>query len=197
MNSSVERHPLVLAYLDALRREAAPLPRSRREELAGEIQSHIEVVLPPEPTEAEVRNVLERLGTPEEIVDAELDGEPPRSRREPLTRGDVVGLLLVLLGGFAVPPIGYLVGTALLGASRRWSAPVRVLLVGLPCVAVLVLVAQLVRNGQWYVFTDLLTSPRLAFGEYGAMGVVALPYTAAQTAALVVARHLSPLAKRR
>ncbi|MEV0677139.1 hypothetical protein AB0I60_11505 [Actinosynnema sp. NPDC050436] len=205
MNRSPARHPLVTAYVDALLRAAAPLPRPRREELADEIRSHVDAVLPPDAGEARVREVLDRLGTPEEIVDAEFDaetpgprGEPPRREppvREPLRRRDVVGLLLVLVGGFAVPPVGYLVGAALVGTSRRWPVVVRVLLVGLPCVAAVVVVAGMVRDGHWYLLSDLVTDPRGAARDFLGIGVWALPFTALQAAALLVAHQL-PLPRR-
>ncbi len=57
-------------YLDRLDRELADLPDDRRRELIGEIRGHIAEALAsiPDPSEADVRNVLDRLGEPAEIA---------------------------------------------------------------------------------------------------------------------------------
>ena len=77
----MDAEALVHDYLGRLDAAAGSLPPSRRAELAGEVRQHIEMAL----TEAggrdevTVRNVLDRLGPPDEIVDAERDpdGMPP------------------------------------------------------------------------------------------------------------------------
>ncbi|WP_433260635.1 HAAS signaling domain-containing protein [Actinosynnema sp. CS-041913] len=190
MNRSVVAHPLVTSYLDRLRRQAAALPETRREELVEEIRSHLEVSLLLPASESQIRDMLDRLGTPEEIVDAELDdprvSTARQAEREPLRRRDVAGLVLLLLGGGLLPPVGYLVGTALVGTSRSWSAPVRALLVGLPCVIALAQVVGFVRDERWYSPADLVSDPRGLLGDFLGIGLLALPYTAAQVALLIV-----------
>jgi uncharacterized membrane protein len=60
----------VKEYLHDLEAELWDLPRSRPQELVGEIHEHIDSALADAPArdEAEVRNVLERLGDPSDIA---------------------------------------------------------------------------------------------------------------------------------
>ncbi|MEU5691730.1 hypothetical protein [Actinosynnema sp. NPDC020468] len=110
--------------------------------------------------------------------------------RESLRRKDIVGLLLLLAGGAVVPPVGYLLGTALVGFSRRWAVPARVVLVGLPCAAALRVVAEWVRDGHWYSVADLVVDPRGALHDFANLGALALPYTSVQVALLLLVRYV-------
>ena len=110
-------HPLAEDYLERLERAAAHLPRARRRELVDEIEAHIVEAVGPDPTEVEVRNVLERLGTPEEIADAEAPRPAPKPRMGTAERATV---WLLPLGGFAVG-VGWLLGLFLLWNSRAWT----------------------------------------------------------------------------
>ncbi|MGW4109342.1 HAAS signaling domain-containing protein [Actinosynnema sp. NPDC004786] len=185
-------HPLISSYLETLRQRAVSLPPSRRAELVEEIGSWISTSLPESPSEANIRTVLDRLGTPEEIVDtATGEGSARGVGVEPLRRWDLVGLSLLLLGGVAVPPVGYVVGSVIVGASRRWSPTARVLLVWLPCVVALPVVAGMVRDGQWYAPVDLVADPRGAVGDFVNLGLLALPYTSVQLVTLVAIRLLA------
>ena len=111
-------HPLVDDYLGRLDHAAARLAPARRAELTGDIEAHLEEALGPEPTDAEVRTALDRLGDPEEIVAAEqpraLAPEPTRGTRE------WAAIILLALGGF-VAGIGWIVGLILLWSSRAWT----------------------------------------------------------------------------
>ena len=64
---------LIRDYLGRLEAAAAALPLYRRTELAAEVRDHIEAALSDagQRDEVTVRNVLERLGSPEEIVAGE------------------------------------------------------------------------------------------------------------------------------
>ncbi|WP_433272406.1 HAAS signaling domain-containing protein [Actinosynnema sp. CS-041913] len=196
MNESVTQHPLVSSYLGRLARQAAPLAAGRRKELLQEIRSHIEVSLPARPSEAEVSALLDRLGTPDEIVDAELvdsgqsSGGRLRTAFAALRPWDATGLFLLLLGGAALPPVGYLVGAALVGLSPRWTPAARLLLVALPCAAALTTVIVLAVNGGWYSPADLLHDPRQTLTGIRDLSLYVLPYTIAQTLALIAVRLL-------
>ncbi|MEV6714847.1 hypothetical protein AB0M48_22760 [Lentzea sp. NPDC051208] len=198
MSRPVVEHPLVTNYMSALLHDASVLSEARRAELAEEIRSHIEISLPENASEIEIRNLLDRLGEPSEIVAAELDDRPSGSQvaSAPLKRSDLAGLALLLLGGALLPPVGYLVGTGLIGLSRRWSVPVRVLLTGLPCAGGLMWVFGFVSAGQWYSLTDLTTDPRGAVGDFVSLGLLALPYTSLQVAALLAIRYITTRSKR-
>ena len=78
--NTLETDRIVDDYLRRLEAAAAHLQRSRRAELVAEIREHIDVALRQEEAanEVAVRNVLDRLGPPEEIVDA---AEPMPARR--------------------------------------------------------------------------------------------------------------------
>jgi hypothetical protein len=111
---TMETDHLIDDYLRRLEHAAAHMQRARRTELVTEIRGHIETALREEQAagEAAVRNVLDRLGPPEEIVEA---AEPPPAER----RAGVLEIVALL--ALIVPFIGWLVGTVLVFASRAWS----------------------------------------------------------------------------
>lgn len=75
---NVHTDPLVEDYLRRLDAAASALPAHQRNELVSEIRDHLREALRQTPAgdEAAVRNVLERLGPPEEIA-AAADPPPP------------------------------------------------------------------------------------------------------------------------
>jgi hypothetical protein len=107
---------LIDDYLHRLEAAAAHLQRSRRAELVAEIRGHIEAALREEDTanEVAVRNILERLGPPEEIVDA-TEPAPSVISRDP---GRLETAALIAL---VVPFVGWIVGVVLVVMSRAWS----------------------------------------------------------------------------
>ena len=107
---------LVDDYLSRLEEAAAHLQRSRRAELIAEIREHIEAALREEDAAGEVavRNVLERLGPPEEIVEA---AEPPPEAEQRSTGKLEVAAMVTLV----VPFIGWLFGIAMVLISKAWS----------------------------------------------------------------------------
>jgi hypothetical protein len=126
---NVEADRLVVDYLRRLETAAAHLQPTRRAELVTEIREHIEAALRQEDaaSDAAVLNVLERLGSPEEIVDA-VEPQPSEVRR---AGGFEIAALVTLV----VPFIGWLVGPVLVLISRAWSQRekfVGILLVFLP-----------------------------------------------------------------
>ncbi len=100
---------LIDAYLAELDSQAAQLPAGRAHELADEVREHIDTALGARGTadEAAVRNVLERLGPPAEIIAAEQDEEaPPTQTAAPprLTpaRVAIAGLAVIVLSMLVV-----------------------------------------------------------------------------------------------
>lgn len=69
MNPS-STHPLVKRYLRRLDDAARRLPRAERRELLDEIRAHLDAGLGPADSEAAVRNLLDDLGDPADIVAA-------------------------------------------------------------------------------------------------------------------------------
>ncbi len=108
-------NPIVADYLRQLERASASLPRARRSELLAEIREHIDDALleAGSADEVAVRNVLERLGSPDEIVAAAGPASGPTRR---------AGVLeIVALVALAVPVVGTFVGIPLLIVSAAWS----------------------------------------------------------------------------
>jgi hypothetical protein len=105
---TMETDRLIDDYLRRLEHAAAHMQRARRTELVAEIRGHIETALDQEQAagEAAVRNVLDRLGPPEEIVQA---AEPPSLSGD--RRAGVLEILALL--ALIVPLIGWLIGTVL------------------------------------------------------------------------------------
>jgi hypothetical protein len=111
-------HPLAADYLDHLRRAGRRLPRGRLKELVAEIEGHLTEAISPEASDAEALTVLDRLGQPEEIIDA----EQPHAVAPQDARGtrEWAAIILLLFGGF-IFGFGWLVGLILLWSSRAWT----------------------------------------------------------------------------
>lgn len=109
-------HPTVRSYLNALDEAVRPLPRAERDDLVAQVMEHIDNALPDDPTDADVLNVLDELGTPADIA-AAAGVEPVTARRG---AREIFALILLVLG---LPPvIGWVVGLGLLIWSPLWSA---------------------------------------------------------------------------
>jgi hypothetical protein len=117
---TVTRNQLVERYLADLHEALGDLPRRQRDELIGEIQAHIDEALPSGASDAEVRTLLDRLGEPEQIADAERErlgvDAPTVGWLERLT------IPLLLIGGVVIPVAGWIVGLVFLWLSRCWSS---------------------------------------------------------------------------
>ena len=113
----------VAAYLERLEVALRELPGERRAEIVGDISDHIagaRAELPGGGDEAAVRNLLDRLGTPEQIAASAGVPEQAPARRSTIVL-EVAALILLNLGGLIVPVVGWFVGVALLWASPRWT----------------------------------------------------------------------------
>ena len=108
------------------------MQRSRRAELVAEIRAHIDVALREDEatSEVDVRNVLERLGPPEDIVEA----AGPPSSIAPAGGGKLELAALVVL---VVPFVGWLFGSILVLASSAWSRREKTIAVALALAPVL------------------------------------------------------------
>ena len=133
----MESEALVSEYLGRLETAAEPLPAARRGELIAEVQDHIETALNEAGTRDEVtaRNVLERLGPPEEIVAAETGEGGPAPAHTPPTPApqvivvertglgalEIAAILLLTLGAVFLPVLGPIIGIVLVWASSQWT----------------------------------------------------------------------------
>jgi hypothetical protein len=115
--TTVHQNELVADYLRRLERAAAPLTRSRRAELVAEIREHIDDALleAGAADEVAVRNVLERLGPPEEIAAAAGPAAVAPT-------GHAGKLEIAALVALAVPFVGWLVGIPLVLLSQAWAS---------------------------------------------------------------------------
>lgn len=111
-------HPLAKDYLRRLRRAGRQLPPERLRELLAEIEGHLSEAIPPGASDHEALEVLERLGSPGEIVEAERP--PARRPAERRSWRERAAVILLPLGGFAFG-VGWLVGLILLWSSRLWT----------------------------------------------------------------------------
>jgi hypothetical protein len=106
--NNVHTDRLVEDYLMRLDAVASVLPAARRAELTSEIRDHLEEGLREiEPgDEAAVRNLLERLGSPEEIVSAAVDATPSGQIVAPARAANGYAIASVLLGVLWILGIG-------------------------------------------------------------------------------------------
>jgi hypothetical protein len=144
-------HPQVERFLARLDAAAVGLPPGRREELSAEIREHLaEALAVTAGDELAVRTVLDRLGSPDDIVAAERGdtpdgsapsgGVPPGSvppgyapaGYAPLGYGvaakpspwgglEIAAVLLLTVGLFLLPVVGPIAGLAFAWASTRWT----------------------------------------------------------------------------
>jgi uncharacterized membrane protein len=131
VDSDASTDALVRNYLGRLDAAAWALPPDRRNELVGEVREHIDEALRTTPAndEVAVRNVLERLGQPEEIVRAEAEGQPytgpaqatAYASASPWGALEITGVALLAVGGFVIPLLGPIAGLILVWASSRWT----------------------------------------------------------------------------
>jgi hypothetical protein len=118
MMTTTSLHPLAEDYLDRLERAARRLPRAERRELIEEIAAHLTETTDPEMSDAEALTVLDRLGDPDDIVEAQR----PVELSHPDRRGahEWAAIVLLLFGGFLFI-VGWIVGVVLLWSSRAWN----------------------------------------------------------------------------
>ncbi len=119
---------LVADYLARLANAADLLPRAERAELVEQIEAHIRAALAEGGSdEAAVRDVLARLGPPEEVAAAAGAGEAiptvPAGGPGALEYAAVV----LLLVGVVALVVGWVVGVVLLWSSPRWRWPDKLL----------------------------------------------------------------------
>lgn len=111
-------HPFADDYLRRLRQAGRHLPPDRLGDLLSEIEGYLSEAIPLGASDDEALEVLERLGPPGEIIDAEQPAAQPPADRRGLREWAAV--ILLPLGGFAFG-IGWLVGLIMLWSSRLWT----------------------------------------------------------------------------
>ncbi len=127
-------HPLTSAYLEELRGLAQGLPPEQSRELVDDIRDHVTTALRPDSSEAEVRETLDRLGTPAELVaaagpmmPATQEPSPPAGRG--VATGAITCLILAELMVILWPlaALVWVAGVILLVLAQTWTAREKVL----------------------------------------------------------------------
>ena len=122
--TEVETDRLVTDYLTRLDVALSGLASDRRSQIVTEIADHISTGRESlvNPTETDILNLLERLGSPEAIAAEAADGDSQATVQNP-RRGihETLAIALLLFGGFFLG-IGWVVGVVLLWTSRMWHA---------------------------------------------------------------------------
>jgi hypothetical protein len=117
---------IVADYLYRLDLAAAQLGPDNRAELVTGIREHIAAARESGAAtgEAEIRTMLERLGTPEEIVAAARAEEgtiaPSAAPARPSIALEIAAVLMLTVGSL-IPVAGWLVGVVLLWTSKQWT----------------------------------------------------------------------------
>jgi hypothetical protein len=127
-------HPLVRDYLARLREASRQLPIDQARELEADITEHLQTALGEEPSEVAVREALDRLGSPGELV-SEAAGTPAPTVTAPERRpfSSPVGAIGCLLAAELLSllvPIAFalwVVGLVLLARATVWTEREKVL----------------------------------------------------------------------
>jgi len=118
---AIRTEDLVERYVRRLREELGGLSSAQRQEIVDEVRNHVEESLADREhaTEADVLNVLDRLGDPAEIAREAYQ----RFRVTPVETGfiEVGALILLPIGGIVLPGLGWIIGVILLWISSAWN----------------------------------------------------------------------------
>jgi uncharacterized membrane protein len=147
--------PLAEDFLARLDRAAHSLPPQDRDELVAELRSHLQTGLAPGATDADVRNFLAGLGSPDDIVAAALPESPtpPAVASRPASPWGAVELVAVLaltVGALVLPVVGPLAGIVLVWVSTRWTRRekgIATVLTALPVLTIALGAAMLIAVG--------------------------------------------------
>ena len=121
-------HPLVRDYLARLREEARRLPVEQARELEADITEHLQVALGEDPGEVSVREALDRLGSPGELVAEAAGTAAPAvsadARRPFASPVGAIGCLIAAELLSLLVPIAFVlwvVGLVLLARATVWT----------------------------------------------------------------------------
>jgi hypothetical protein len=172
-------------YLRRLSDELGALPTGQRREIMEEIRDHLAERRAdlPEETEADLRDILDRLGDPREIADeARRRFGLPDASPGPL---EIAVLLAMTAGTLVLPslPVGPAIGVLLLWWSRCWTRRTKYLGGYAPFAAAVVLTAA-----------SRLLGSSIGLDALLAVAGLILPFAGAVHLAVRLGRRLRPLA---
>lgn len=168
----VAGHRLVSDYLSRLHAAAWLLPADRRTDLMNRTRDQLHVDLGDEPSADLARAALDRLGPPEDLVQVDLAEVGPAPVRPPPKQAvwgsrEVATVLLLAIGGLAVPVLGPVVGLVMAWFSDRWTTVDRLVAVSL--VVLPLLLAALVADAAPTAVTLLVPLAGLVPAGYLAL----------------------------
>jgi uncharacterized membrane protein len=111
----------VKSYLQRVDRELSTLPRSKRAEIVDEIREHIDEAVAADPprNEADLRNLLDRIGDPSDIAAEARERFGIQAKRPGAMEAITIPLLLI--GGIVIPFLGWIAGVIMLWLSEVWT----------------------------------------------------------------------------
>ena len=166
MDDAVSGDRLVSEYLSQLHAAAWVLPVDRRTALVDGARRRLYDEIGDDADAAQTRAVIDSLGPPEDAVrrEAETLGPSAPVPLRPLSvwgSREVAAVLLLAVGGLALPIVGPVVGLALAWLSDRWTTAQRLVATVL-AVAPLVLLAvasAALGGGRWIITLVTLLVP--------------------------------------
>ena len=114
-------NPWAARYVADLDAAAAALPADRRAELVTEVEAHLRHAMPGTLTDDEARDVLDRLGDPRDLVEEAAADLPAPTPATSGSASEIVALLLMGIGGLALPLLAPAVGVMLMPSTSRWT----------------------------------------------------------------------------
>ena len=188
MDDAVSSDRLVSEYLSQLHAAAWVLPADRRTALVDGARRRLYDEIGDDADAARTRAAIDSLGPPEDAVrrEAETLGPtvpvPPRPLSVWGSR-EVAAILLLAIGGLALPIVGPVVGLALAWMSDRWTTTERLVatvLAVVPLVLIAVASAAL-GGGRWIVSLVAILVPLAGLVPAGYLAVLLRRQAAALT----------------
>ena len=167
-DADVTARRLVSDYLSRLHAAGWVLPAARREALVDRIRRLLDEQLGSPEAAARVRAVLGELGDPARLVAEDAAREPlppapaaPRLRHSEWGSREVAAVLLLSIGGLALPLVGPVVGLVVAWTAPGWTrvhkAVATVVAVAAP--AALALPTRAGLTGQWSYLSVVVLLP--------------------------------------
>ena len=189
MDDAVSSDRLVSEYLSRLHAAAWVLPADRRTALVDGARRRLYEEIGDDADAARTRAAIDSLGPPEDAVrrEAETLGPTVPVAPRPLSvwgSREVAAVLLLAIGGLALPIVGPVVGLALAWMSDRWTTTER-LVATLLAVVPLVLIAvasTALGGGRWIVSLVAILVPLAGLVPAGYLAVLLRRQAAALTA---------------
>ena len=178
--TSTRLNPLAEDYLARLDAAARVLPDQEREDLVSELRGHLEAGLSEDPSDADVRNLLQALGSPDDIIAAATQdfesgstlpstSQVPSALPPPNPWGtvEIIAVLGLTVGTLLIPVVGPVIGLCFVWASTQWTRREKAVATAfalLPLIALALGAAVVMRSGPGGEVPDSSASQHLVGG---------------------------------